>query len=425
MTKLLIPALIIELALIKPNPVLSCSMYKLSHDGKTVVGCNEDAWRTTPHIWFEKGIHGNHACCFTGSRSIGANKYAAQSGMNEHGLSFSRLGAFHPFEKSDKSKKLIGHPDHFLMDVMRKCKTIEEVYDFVDQFDRSCFIADVFVYIEPSGNYLIVEPYRLIRGNDPTLVQANFCPSITSESDRRKQNRYKDGQDFLLNGYNTSPQFCRDLSNEMHVCRDKVGDGTLLTSVWDTKDLNVTLYFYHDYTDSVVFNLPNEFSKGDHLLAVNSLFQNNYEFELLGSYITPFNTDWIRMTIAIFGLIFLLSALYFGISSLSKRNKSSRLMRLALFVLLALSFCYMFVLATDIYIYYFPAPYVHYSSVLITLSSYIPYTMIALLIVVGFLHWRRNYFQNWRKFSFAILSLNMLMILSLIFPFFYWGILIS
>ena len=72
--------------------------------------------------------------------------------------------------------------------------------------------------------------------------------------------------------------------------------------------------------------LPNEFSKGDHLLAVNSLFPNNDEFEQLGSYITPFNTDWIRMTIAIFGLIFLLSALYFGISSLSKRNKSSSLL---------------------------------------------------------------------------------------------------
>lgn len=425
MRRLILPLLVVATALIKTNPVSSCSMYKLSQDGKTVVGCNEDAWRTTPHIWFEKGVNENHACCFTGSRSIGPNRYAAQSGMNEHGLTFSRLGAYHPLEQSDKSKKLIEHPDHFLMDVMRKCKNIEEVYAFVDQYDRSCFIADVFVYIEPSGNYLIVEPYQLIRGNNATLVQANFCPSITSENDRRKQNRYKDGLDFLLNGYNTSAEFCRDLSNEMHVCRDKVGDGTLLSSIWDTKNLNVTLYFYHDYSDSVVFHLPDEFSKGDHLLAISSIFPKNDEFQQLANYITPFNQDWIRMVIAFFGFIFLLSALFYGITSLIRKNKSSRTIRLILFVFLALSFCYMFVIATDIYVYYFPAPFVHFNSIWITLSSYIPYTMIALLILVGFLHWRRKYFQSWSKFSFVLLSLNMLMILSLIFPFFYWGLVIS
>lgn len=425
MSRLILPLLVVAIALIKPNPVSSCSMYKLSRVGKTVVGCNEDAWRTTPHIWFEKGVNGNIACCFTGSRSIGPSKYAAQSGMNAQGLTFSRLGAYHPLEQTNKSKKLIEHPDHFLMDVMRKCKNIEEVYTFVDQYDRSCFIADVFVYIEPSGNYLIVEPYRLIRGNDATLVQANFCPSITSESDRRKQNRYKDGQDFLLNGYNTSPEFCRDLSNEMHVCRDKVGDGTLLSSIWDTKNLNVTLYFYHDYTDSVVFHLPDEFSKGDHLLAISSIFPKNDEFQQLAKYITPFNTDWIRILIAIFGFFFLLSGLFYGITSLSRKNKSSRTIRLMLFVFLALSFCYMFVIATDIYVYYFPAPFVHFNSIWITLSSYIPYMMLALLILVGFLHWRRKYFRNWSKFSIVILSLNMLMILSLIFPFFYWGLVIS
>ncbi|MEZ4939032.1 MAG: hypothetical protein R2799_15695 [Crocinitomicaceae bacterium] len=29
----------------------SCSMYKLTKNETTMVGCNEDAWRTTPHIW--------------------------------------------------------------------------------------------------------------------------------------------------------------------------------------------------------------------------------------------------------------------------------------------------------------------------------------------------------------------------------------
>ena len=177
----------------------ACSMYKITVDGKTMVGNNEDAWQTTPHIWFETAKNGNYGCCFAGSRIIGQNKYAAQSGMNEHGLTFSRLASYHPKQESSKARplKLIEYPDLFLMEVMRSCKNIDEVYALLNQYDRSPYLQDVFVYVEPSGDYLVVEPYRLIRGSDPSYVQANFCPSITSENDRRKLARYRDGRDML------------------------------------------------------------------------------------------------------------------------------------------------------------------------------------------------------------------------------------
>ena len=32
----------------------ACSGYKLTIGDKTILGANEDAWRVTPHIWFEK-----------------------------------------------------------------------------------------------------------------------------------------------------------------------------------------------------------------------------------------------------------------------------------------------------------------------------------------------------------------------------------
>jgi len=62
-----------------------CSMYKVTKNGKTMVGCNEDAWRTTPNIWFEIGNNkAPFGAAFTGSRFDGKNGYAPQSGMNEH-----------------------------------------------------------------------------------------------------------------------------------------------------------------------------------------------------------------------------------------------------------------------------------------------------------------------------------------------------
>jgi hypothetical protein len=153
-------------------------MYKITASGKTLIGTNEDAWRSTPHIWFESGKNGNYGCCFTGSRAIGNNKYAAQSGMNEYGLTFSRLASYHPKQEKSNAKKLklIESPDLFVMDIMRTCKTVDEVYTLINQYDRTPYLDDIFVYIEPSGAYLVVEPFRLIRVFEASYVQANFCP---------------------------------------------------------------------------------------------------------------------------------------------------------------------------------------------------------------------------------------------------------
>ncbi|KAA3631694.1 MAG: hypothetical protein DWQ02_16085, partial [Bacteroidetes bacterium] len=75
----------------------ACSMYKITADGKTMVGCNEDAWRTTSKIWFENAETPNeYGAGFTGSRQVSGNRTAPQSGMNEVGLTFARLVAYYP-----------------------------------------------------------------------------------------------------------------------------------------------------------------------------------------------------------------------------------------------------------------------------------------------------------------------------------------
>jgi hypothetical protein len=404
-----------------PNLSRSCSMYKLTKVGTTVVGCNEDAWRTTPHIWFTKSEKNAFGCCFTGSRKIGTDQYAAQSGMNEFGLTFSRLASFHPERKTNGKKKVIRQPDFFLMDIMKTCKSIDDVYNKYDQYDRSCYLQDVMVYIEPSGNYLIVEPYKLIRGSDPTFVQANFCPSITSEKDRRKQERYRRGKDFLNGEYALDQEFCKNLSREMHVCRNKIGDGTLLTSIWNTHDLEVSLYFYHDYSEKFTFNLKDELTKEDHLIAVNTLFLANQEFEQLKNYITPFNTDWIRLAFAAIGLLFFLSSLYYGLSAIFLKRINGSI-TILLSVVFFFFFGYMFVLATNIEIYYFDSPFVHSNSLLVTFSSYTPYLMVLFLVLFAFLRWKNVYFQEWTALSKGILWLNSLMIFSLIIGFLYWDL---
>ena len=69
------------------DKVMACSMYKITVDGKTMVGCNHDTWFSTPKIWFENAREQNEfGACFTGARQVGGSNTAPQSGMNEKGL---------------------------------------------------------------------------------------------------------------------------------------------------------------------------------------------------------------------------------------------------------------------------------------------------------------------------------------------------
>ncbi|MFN2457290.1 MAG: hypothetical protein ABR502_03715 [Chitinophagaceae bacterium] len=51
--------LTIVVTLFTADTAFTCSMYKLTVNGKTIVDNNEDSWRLTSRIWFEKGTNGN------------------------------------------------------------------------------------------------------------------------------------------------------------------------------------------------------------------------------------------------------------------------------------------------------------------------------------------------------------------------------
>jgi hypothetical protein len=140
---------------------------------------------------------------------------------------------------------------------------------------------------------------------------SNFCPSITSQKEALKLNRYRKGVELLSSKQDTSLEFLSSLSDSMHVCRPKIGDGTLLTSIWNLNDGKIHLYFYHDYRQNKTFDLRQELQKGDHLLSVEHLFTKNAEFEKLGTYKTPKNTLWVMLTMMAFSFVLSCSAVYF------------------------------------------------------------------------------------------------------------------
>ncbi len=405
---------------------LACSMYKLTAYGHTMVGCNEDAWRSSPHIWFVQAKKDqSYAACFTGSRRVGPNRYTPQSGMNAQGLVFSRLVAFHPKENTDLSnKKKVPAEAEYLTHILQSCATIDEVKNYIDAYDHSVFIDDVFMYVDCSGDYLIVEPYKLIEGNDASYVLSNFCPSITSNELARKQLRYKNGVDFIKkNKVQASLDFCRDLSDTMHVCRKRNGDGTLLTSIWDTENNLVNLYFYHDYDTNIQFNISEESAKGDHMLSIPDLFPINAEFEHFKQYKTPFNVNALRVGLVWIAGILCLCSLYLLISLFRQNRGFSFTWIKAVFAIInILLVAYLFVLATTIGVYYFDAPYRSMNSVWVSLSSYLPMLLLLLIVPIGIFGLRFLKSAHVTRGIIKVLQFNYAIYLLLLVAFGYWGL---
>lgn len=413
------------MALVLVQSSQACSMYKVTIEGKTVVGCNEDAWRSNSKIWFTTAKNKNeYGVAISGSRQVGPNQFAPQSAMNEAGLVFSRLASYHPVQKENNSnKKKINNEVIYMTEILQKCATVEEVANFIKQYDRSIFIEDVFIYVDSSGKYLVVEPYDLIFGEEANYVLSNFCPSITENQKARKLPRYKKGEDFLnLHRADTSLSFFTALSDTMHVCRSRNGDGTLLTSIWDSQKGLVNLYFYHDYDSTFQFNIAEELAKGDHIYDLVSLFPSNAEFQKFSNYITPFNTPPIRILLVILGGILLLFSLFYLVIYIRKKAKRSYLVLISMALLNLLSTFYFAVLATNIYIYYFDAPYQHYSSNLITASSYIPFILLIGFIPIAFHTLAFVKKQNSKGAMISLLGLNHFIYLLALFAFGYWGL---
>lgn len=400
---------------------IACSGYKIAIGNRTFFGSNHDSWFTTPHIWFENAANSKYGAAFTGSRFDGENGYAPQSGMNEMGLAFERLVAYHPAQKNSKNRKTISNPTKYLKDILHSCKTVDEAKEYISKYDHSYFIEDVFIYVDKSGKHLIVEPYTLTIGNEPTYVIANFCPSITPEQNATKLDRYRNGVAFIKNGIDTTLDYCTALLDTMHVCRKKIGDGTLLSSIWDLNNGTINLYFYHDFDTTVQFNLREELKKGDHIIAVESLFPYNPEFEKLRNFKTPKNSNLIGVFIIASAGFFLLTSIFFLIQYLKrKENKKYSYIQLLLFPFGLIVFYYMIVLSGSVKVFYFPAPYKDPTNVFISWASYIPFLILLLILPFAVVNYKLLKNNTWGYLGLGVFTLNNFIYIILIGLFSYW-----
>lgn len=373
-------------------PVLSCSLYKITAGGKTMLGNNEDSWGRDAIVWFEQGSKDKYGMACFGYERKRPNPDGA---INEHGLAFDAFTMPHKPGMPERDPRKQNFSYAQLRTIMQRCKTVEEVYTFLEKENLQSlngsilFNGGMLFFADRSGKYLVVEAGKMTFGNQDKFVLANFSVAETKDLSSVKIERFQKGMAFLGNKKpETSLAFCTALADTMSVKRARIGDGTLYTNILDLESGNIHLYFFHDFRRRKTFNLQEELSKGNHQFRFCDLFPGNNAFEKFLNHQTPQNNRILFGFLLFSAVIFFSASVFFLLDFFRKINSGPQKSRLMIGLLSGSFSIYCLILLRIEAIFYFPAPYQDRNSIFVTASSWTPLLLLFSLIPLTALLWQ-------------------------------------
>ncbi len=255
--------LIITLLLI---PVISsaCSMYKITRNGKTIVGNNEDYFSPNSQFWFETGTKDTFGVMYMGL----LNNFA-QGAINESGLMFD--GFWEPYLKVKNTKGKLEIPiGDALRKVMQTMTNVEDVQLYLQTINLNSLADGQLVFVDKSGTYLIVEGDEMFIGDEIEKTFSNFYYSQIESINDVKLEYFQKGQKFI----NTT-----ESKNTLDYCSEAMQNftqsrlaPTQYSTIYDLQKLTIRVYLFNDFSDFIELDLKKELRKGNHRTMIPDLF---------------------------------------------------------------------------------------------------------------------------------------------------------
>lgn len=259
--------LLILILLVLGHTAYCCSMFKMTSRGKTIVGNNEDWVSPNAEIWFEPKVQYKYGVAYVGF----INRFP-QGAMNEAGLVFDGFAT--PEIPVAKQEGKIEKPIvEIVQQLMRNYNNVHQVKDYLSTIDMSFLTSSVMMFVDRTGEYLLVEGGTLTLGKKDYYIQSNFNPTkSTAEEDKKKLDYYINGINFLKDHQpNGTAAYCSSVMDKMHV------KDTQYTNIYDLNKGTIQLFFHHDFNHSVEINLKEELKKGFHSYIIPELFPASSE----------------------------------------------------------------------------------------------------------------------------------------------------
>jgi len=243
----------------------TCSMYKITKNGKTIVGNNEDWFSPNSQFWFEAGETDQYGVMYMGL----LDKFA-QGAINEAGLVFDGFANPElPIENTEgKEKVYIGDAIRKIMQTMSK---VEEVKIYLEQINLSSLSSSQVVFVDKTGTYLIVEGDELIIGDEEEKAFSNFYYSQIESVDDVELEHFQKGLTFLKSSKGeASIDYCGQVMQGFS--SQGLFGSTQYSTIYDLNALKIRIYLFHDYSEFIEIDLLKELKKGDFTVMMADLF---------------------------------------------------------------------------------------------------------------------------------------------------------
>lgn len=306
---------------------LACTAFTVSQNGRSFIGCNEDAWSINANIRFEQGRDGNYgAIYFAHYNGHPLRAMIDQIGMNEMGLMYDGLG-IRPKQVPPTPGLEQRHFSELMPLVLRRCADVQEAAAMLRNFDQSILPSAMIFMADQHGGYLIIESDTIIQGHDPWFAVGNWRMGSCVDPATIPIPRLQQGRQLLTAGNGATYEEARDVLKAMIACRERMGEGTLFSVLFEPSTATAHLYFYHDFSEVITFHLKDELPKGDRTVDMASLFGQRPEYGRLLAYLTPFHQRWLfwaLLTLACVAGIVGCIALYFTLRAVIDRVRHKR-----------------------------------------------------------------------------------------------------
>lgn len=259
--------LLFAILLIFPKLGLACSMYKLTKNGKTIVGNNEDYISPNSQFWFEKGSENTFGVMYMGL----LNNFA-QGAINEKGLVFD--GFWEPYLEIKNTEGKIELPTQdALKKVMQTMASVEEVRSYLNTINLNDLQNGQLVFVDKSGTYLIIEGDEMIIGDEDEKTFSNFYYSQIKTLDDVGLPYFQKGQEFINSTQQVQTlDYCSEAMSNFAQYRIAP---TQYTTIYDLDKLKIRVHLFQDFSNYIELDLTKELLKGDHRTMIVDLFPDN------------------------------------------------------------------------------------------------------------------------------------------------------
>ncbi|MGE8552933.1 MAG: serine hydrolase [Chryseobacterium jejuense] len=257
--------LIILITILSPQMGYSCTMYKITKHGKTIVGNNEDYLSPNSQFWFEDFTTGKYGVMYMGQLDN-----FAQGAVNEKGLMFD--GFYVPYLAITNTEgKAVVPIDKGIRNIMQTMSNVGEVKSYLDKINLSSLTNSMLVFVDKSGAYLIVEGDEMIIGKESEKSFSNFYYSQTNNLNEVNKSYFQNGLKFLnASNKKGTLDYCGEVMN--HFAQKKSINVTQYSTIYDLNVLIIRVYLFHDYSQFVEIDLKKELKKGNHKKMIAELF---------------------------------------------------------------------------------------------------------------------------------------------------------